>query len=185
MSRFEIDDLPIPGLRLIKRKKIEDERGSFERVFCDEEFSMGDIVIAPVQINHSFTKRRGTIRGLHFQTPPYAEIKVVTCLIGAVWDVVVDLRKNSSTFMQWHCEELSENNDRAIYIPEGFAHGFQAITDNVHLLYLHSEKYNPKSEKGLNPLDQKLNIRWPIFEKIISERDLSHKMLECGDLYAL
>ena len=177
MSRFNFTNLSLDGLKRVERQPIEDSRGSFVRIFCDNELkSIGwDKFI--VQINLSHTKSKGMIRGLHFQRPPYAEKKLVSCTLGEVWDVAVDLRANSKTFLQWHAEILSGKNGYSLLIPEGFAHGFQALSDEVEMLYLHSEDYQPTSESGLNPNDPMLNIPWPLEVLDLSLRDKEHPFL--------
>ena len=124
------------------------------------------------------TKTPGTIRGMHFQNPPHTETKVVTCIQGEVFDIAVDLRKNSPTYMQWHGEVLSEENQRSFYIPDGFAHGFQTLTKDCQLFYLHSEYYVPGGEGALNAMDPKLAIQWPQKVTEISERDRNCPMLD-------
>src|SRR5690606_4870438 len=121
---------------------------------------------------------RGTVRGLHYQRSPYSETKLVTCTEGAVWDVVVDIREESPTFLHWHAEELSESNGRALLIPAGFAHGFQTLSDNVTLIYCHDVPYHASAESGLHPKDPMLNIPWPLTITAISSRDNHHPMLE-------
>jgi dTDP-4-dehydrorhamnose 3,5-epimerase len=175
MSRFVIEKTPIDGLQVIHRQLIGDERGYLERMFCSDELNIGRRSI--MQINHTLTAKAGTVRGMHFQHPPYAEMKLVTCLRGEVFDVAVDLRKGSPTFLLWHGEILSENNHRTLCIPEGFAHGFQTLTDACELIYLHTAVYAPDAEGGLNALDPRLAIAWqmPITEQ--SVRDQQHSML--------
>ncbi len=177
MSRFNITDLSLDGLKRVERQPITDSRGSFVRMFCSDELkSIGwDKPIAQINLTH--TKSEGAIRGLHFQKPPYAEIKLVSCTIGEVWDVAVDLRANSKTFLQWHAEILSGKNGYSLLIPEGFAHGFQALTDEVEMLYFHSERYEPSSEGGLKPSDPLLNIPWPLGVTELSHRDQAHPFL--------
>jgi len=130
------------------------------------------------QINHSMTRRRGSVRGLHFQFPPSAEMKLVTCLRGGVWDVGVDLRRDSPTFLHWHAEELTPENGRALLIPEGFAHGFQTLTGDAELLYFHSVAYDSGREGGVNPTDPKLRITWPLEITEQSDRDCTRPMLD-------
>lgn len=177
MSRFKFTDLSLDGLKRVERQPIADLRGSFVRMFCGEELkSIGwDKPIAQINLTH--TKSKGAIRGLHFQRPPYAEIKLVSCTQGEVWDVAIDLRANSKTFLQWHAEILSAKNSHSLLIPEGFAHGFQALTDEVEMLYCHSEGYEPSSEGGLNPSDPLLNISWPLGVNELSPRDQAHLFL--------
>jgi len=130
-----------------------------------------------MQINHTLTRKAGTLRGLHFQHPPHSEMKLISCLRGDVFDVAVDLRKESNTFLQWHGEILSEKNHRTICIPEGFAHGFQALTKNCELIYLHTASYRPDAEAGLNAVDPELSIIWPMPIVERSERDQNHALL--------
>ena len=142
----------------IEKNSELDSRGKFERVFCREEFSQFKLNYNINQINISETKKRGSIRGLHFQRQPYSEVKIVNCLRGEILDVMVDIRKNSPTYLKWTSITLSESKDTSIYIPEGFAHGFQTLSDGVKLLYFHSKPYTPSHESGLNPLDPKLEL---------------------------
>jgi len=178
MSRFVIEMTPIAGLHVIQRQPIGDERGSLERMFCGDELKsiIGQRSIA--QINHTLTAKAGTVRGMHFQHPPHAEMKLVSCLRGEVFDVVVDLRKDSPNFLQWHAELLSDNNHRTFAIPEGFAHGFQTLTDDCELLYLHTAAYAPNAEAGLNALDPRIAIAWPVEIVDRSLRDREHPMLD-------
>ena len=177
MIRFDIRDTPLAGLRILQRKPIGDSRGYLERLFCADELQ----VLAPgrhiAQINHTLTASRGTVRGMHFQRPPYAEIKFVSCLRGEVFDVAVDLRDNSPTFLQWHAEVLSAKNHKTLVIPEGFAHGFQTLTDNCEMLYFHTHSYQPGAEGGLNARDPRLAIEWPLPVGGVSPRDAGHPFL--------
>lgn len=174
MSRLQYSDTTLPGLRLIQRHRIGDHRGFLDRLFCDEELTAAGWVRPIAQINHTYTHQKGTVRGLHFQYPPHAEMKLVTCLRGVVWDVAVDLRPDSPTFLSWHAEELSRENQRALLIPEGFAHGFQTLTPDVEMLYCHTGSYAPDAEGGLHPEDTRLSINWPQPITELSERDASH-----------
>lgn len=178
MSRLQIIDLSLSDLKLIRRNPIGDSRGFLCRLFCAEELFAAGWSKPISQINHTLTMKRGAVRGMHFQNPPFAEMKIVTCIRGAVWDVAVDVRAESPTFLHWHAEELSEGNCHAMLIPEGFAHGFQAITDEAELIYCHSSSYNPKAEAGLNPKDPRLAIRWPFAITEISEKDEKHPMID-------
>jgi dTDP-4-dehydrorhamnose 3,5-epimerase len=155
-----------------------DERGWFGRFFCKEEFAAIGHEKDWVQMNHSFTKDKGVLRGMHFQHAPHREIKMVRCISGAVYDVVVDLRKNSETFLQWFACELSAEKKNLIYIPEGFAHGFQTLSENAELIYLHSEYYKPEAESGLRYDDPRINIQWPLEITQVSDRDQKHEWLE-------
>jgi len=171
-ARFDVLTSPIAGLYVLQRKPIADSRGYFERLFCAgelEDLLQGRRI---EQINHSVTSFRGAVRGLHFQYPPHAETKIVMCLKGEVFDVAVDLRRGSPHFLRWHAEVLSGENHRAFFIPEGFAHGFQVLSDGCELLYLHTAPYRPDAEGGVDALDPALNIRWslPVTER--SARDM-------------
>ena len=178
MQRFDCIDTQLTGLKVIQRKPIEDARGFLSRFYCAEAFHTHGFSKTISQINHTLTIKKGAVRGLHYQKPPHAEIKLVSCLKGEVFDVAVDLRKNSPTFLHWHGEVLSESNQRSLLIPEGFAHGFQALTVNCELIYLHTEPYMKDAEAALNVRDSKLNITWPLKITEISERDSSHPMIK-------
>lgn len=183
MSQLPITSLSLSDLYLITRQHIGDARGFLSRLFCSEELAAVGWRKPIAQVNHTYTSKRGTVRGMHFQNPPYCEAKLVHCLHGEIWDVVVDLRKNSPTFLKWHAEILSSKNRNAMLIPEGFAHGFQALTDDVELLYAHSSPYNATAEAGLNPTDPKLGITWPLEITECSLRDQKHPALTesfCG-----
>jgi dTDP-4-dehydrorhamnose 3,5-epimerase len=171
MSHFHFKDTPLQELKVIQRHPRKDSRGQFTRTFCSEELSAAGWTTPVMQINHSITSKVGSVRGLHYQKPPKAEKKMLLCLRGRVWDVVVDLRSSSETFLSWHAEELSAENNKAILIPEGFAHGFQVLEGESELLYLHSEQYAPQMEDGLSPLDPRLSIPWPLPIGDMSERD--------------
>lgn len=174
MSRFTIADTPLPGVRVVERQRLADSRGFLSRVFSADELRAAGWVAPVAQINHSFTARRGTARGLHYQHPPHAEMKLVSCLRGEVWDVAVDVREGSPTFLQWHGTRLSADNGHALLIPEGCAHGFQALSDDVELLYCHSAAHDPEAEAGLNLRDPHLAIAWPLAIAEISDRDAGH-----------
>ena len=178
MSRLTITDLPLAGLKLVERKSLGDSRGFLSRLFCAEELSSAGWQKPISHINHTLTAKRGAVRGMHFQRPPYAEMKLVSCLRGRVWDVAVDLREGSDTLLHWHAEELSADNQRALLIPEGFAHGFQALTDDVELLYCHSAAHQNETEGGLNPQDLELAIEWPLEIAELSDRDARHPMID-------
>lgn len=175
---FNIIDTPIPGLNSIQRKPIGDRRGFLERLFCADELRALLSGNAVVQINHTFTIKLGTVRGMHFQHPPYAEIKFVSCLRGAIFDVAVDLRSGSRAFLQWHGEILSDENHKTLVIPAGFAHGFQTLTENCEMLYFHTAPYQPNAEGGLNPHEPKLAIKWPIAIVEMSARDIARPFLK-------
>ena len=176
-ARFDVISTPLPGLVLIRRKPIQDERGLFERFYCKEELQAAGINKPIVQINRSLTRKTGTVRGMHFQHPPYAETKIVSCLRGRIFDVAVDIRSGSSTFLHWHAETLSEGNCLSLVIPEGFAHGFQSLAPNCELLYLHTAAYEPQAEGALNARDSRLGIAWPLQISEMSDRDRSYPSL--------
>jgi dTDP-4-dehydrorhamnose 3,5-epimerase len=178
MSRLTIIDTPIVDLKIVQRQQLGDSRGFLSRLFCAEELSAAGWHKPIAQINQTVTQQKGTIRGLHFQRPPLAEMKLVTCLRGAVWDVAVDLRTGSPTFLHWYATELSAKNECALLIPEGFAHGFQTLVEECELIYLHSTAYAPTAEAGLNAKDPKLSINWPLNITNISARDSGHNMLD-------
>ncbi len=177
MSRFSVTRLDLAGLMLVERQNLGDARGFLSRVFCAEELAAAGWTKPVAQINLTRTARTGTIRGMHFQHPPHAEAKLVSCLRGAIWDVAVDLRAGSPTFLHWHAEELSAENRRSLLIPEGFAHGFQTLTDDCELLYLHSQAYAPDAEGGLNAGDPMIGIGWPLPVTEMSDRDRQHPQL--------
>lgn len=177
MSRFTITDLPLTGLKRVQRQRLGDSRGFLARLFCADELDAADWTQPIAQINHTFTAKRGTVRGMHFQRSPHAEMKLVSCIRGEVWDVAVDLRVGSPTFLHWHAERLSAENGCALLIPEGFAHGFQALTDDVELFYCHSAAYAAQAEGGLNPADPRLGIRWPLAIAELSARDAGHALI--------
>ncbi len=177
MTRFTVTDLPLAGLKRIVRKSQGDSRGFLCRLFCTEELASAGWKNPVVQVNHTHTARRGTVRGMHYQLPPHSEMKLVSCLKGEVWDVVIDLRTNSPTFLRWHAEILSADNSCALLIPEGFAHGFQTLSDDVQLLYCHTAAYSPGSEAALNAQDPCLGIRWPLVITETSSRDAQHPLI--------
>jgi len=177
LNRFTHTDLPVSGLKLIERKRLGDARGFLSRLFCSQELRAAGWNRPTVQSNHSYTATSGTVRGMHFQRPPYAEMKLVSCLRGELWDVAVDIRASSNTFLHWHAERLSAENGRALLIPEGFAHGFQSLTDDVELLYCHSAAYAATAEAGLNVKDPMVAIAWPLQISELSPRDAQFPML--------
>ena len=174
MSRFDFIQTPLSDLMLVQRKATEDHRGFLSRFFFIEAFSEAGIKKPIVQINHTLTRKKGAVRGLHFQHPPHAEIKLVSCLKGKVLDVAVDIRRTSPTFLQWHGEILSAENYKSLLIPEGFAHGFQALTEDCELVYLHTSAYHSDSEGALNVTDPSLSIDWPLPVIDLSKRDQNH-----------
>jgi dTDP-4-dehydrorhamnose 3,5-epimerase len=179
-SRLPMAPTSLDGVWLINRKPLIDERGSFERLFCVEELAAKDIKLRIMQINLSVTVRRGAVRGMHFQYPPDAEMKIVSCLQGHVFDVAVDLRHGSPTFLRWHAEELSAENHKSLLIPAGVAHGFQALAPDSKLLYFHDKLYVPEAEGGIHPLDPGIAISWPLPISEMSPRDSNHPPLTSG-----
>ncbi len=177
MSRFNFISTPLAGLMLVQRKAIEDQRGFLSRFYCAEEFCAMGITKPIAQINHTLTHKKGAVRGLHFQHPPHAEIKLVSCLKGEIFDVAVDLRRNSTTFLHWHGEILSAANRNSLLIPEGYAHGFQALTEDCELIYLHTAAYHAEAEGALNVEDSTLKITWPLPINDLSDRDRNHPFI--------
>lgn len=176
-GRFTFHPTPLAGLVVIQRKSIADARGLFERLFCLEELAAANIQMPIVQANRSVTARKGTVRGMHFQYPPHAESKLISCISGKVFDVAVDLRRSSPTFLHWHAEELSAENHKSIFVPAGFAHGLQTLAGDSELLYLHSAAYAADAEGGFQPTDPRLGIAWPLAIAEISTRDRHHPVL--------
>ncbi len=166
------------GSFVIELEPFVDERGWFARTYCKTEFSKIGHQKDWVQLNHSFTKQTGTLRGMHYQLPPFSEIKLVRCIAGAVYDVIIDIRKGSTTFLQYVGVELSAANKKMIYIPEGFAHGFQALTDDCELIYHHSQFYTAGIEAGIRYDEPKINIKWPLQVTSISQRDNIHSLID-------
>ena len=167
---------------IIIPKTIFDMRGSFTRLFCRREFLEKGIDKEFVQVNHSHNTLKGTIRGLHFQFAPNLEAKLVRCIKGAVIDVIVDLRKDSPTYLQHFSIELSEKNKKMLFVPENFAHGFQTLEDDTHLLYQTTEYYTPSSESGLRFDDPVLAIKWPLKAVNVSEKDQNHVLLQRSNI---
>ena len=177
MGQLNITNLELDGAYVITPNSYEDERGSFSRVFCQEE--MANISQENfVQVNHSITRNKGTVRGMHFQYPPSAEVKMVKCIKGSVLDMIIDIRTDSPTFLKSHGEILSAENMKMIYIPKGFAHGFQTLEDNSELLYFHSSLYTPDNEGALNAKDPLLNISWPLDITDMSKKDEQHSLID-------
>lgn len=178
MARFDIIPTPLTGLTLLRHNAIEDHRGFFSRFFCADEFFEAGLKKPIAQINHTLTKNKGAVRGLHFQYPPHEEVKIVSCIHGEIFDVAVDLRRSSPTYLHWHGVILSASNRQSLLIPEGYAHGFQTLTEDCELIYLHTASYAPESEGALNVLDSTLGISWPLAVSELSERDRNHKLIE-------
>jgi dTDP-4-dehydrorhamnose 3,5-epimerase len=163
--------LPLAGAFRVDIEPRGDQRGFFARLYCADEFAAQGLATSWVQCNTSFSALAGTVRGLHFQRPPSAEAKLVRCLRGAIWDVIVDLRAGSATYGRWHGERLDDHNRSMLYVPEGFAHGFQTLTDDVELLYFHSARYSRDDEGGLLWNDPEVAIDWPRERTEQSTRD--------------
>jgi dTDP-4-dehydrorhamnose 3,5-epimerase len=169
---------PLAGAWLIDLEPYSDQRGWFARYYCKNEFEKIGHTKEWLQLNHSASYARGTLRGMHFQLPPYREIKMVRCIAGAIFDVIIDLRRDSPTFLQWFGAELSASNRRMLYIPEGFAHGFQTLEPDTELLYHHTEFYTPGAEGGYRYDDPAFSIVWPLPVAVISDRDLAHSLID-------
>ena len=174
---MKFTETPLKGSFVIDLEPFSDDRGWFARTFCKKDFQEIGHHKEWVQLNHSVTYKKGSIRGMHFQYPPHSEIKMVRCIAGAIYDVIIDLRQESSSFLQWFGAELSADNKKMLYIPEGFAHGFQTLTDDCQLIYHHTSFYVPGAEGGIRYDDQRVNIKWkqPIAD--ISERDKNHPLI--------
>ncbi|URZ15998.1 dTDP-4-dehydrorhamnose 3,5-epimerase [Clostridium felsineum] len=166
------------GVYIIEIEPVEDERGFFARSWCKEELDKYNLDSNLVQCNISFNKKKGTLRGMHFQKKPHEEVKIVRCTKGSIYDVVVDIRKDSETYMKCISVELSDKNRKMIYIPKGFAHGFQTLEDNTEVFYQMSEFYHPECASGIKWDSKNINIQWPIKEKIISVKDKEYNDLE-------
>mgnify|MGYP003998255495 FL=1 len=166
----------LKGSYIIELEKLEDERGFFTRMWDEEIFQNKELNSRLVQISLSSNKKKGTLRGMHFQEKPFEETKIVRCVKGKIFDVIIDLRSNSKTYKKWISIELNSNDLKMIYIPEGFAHGFQTLEDNTEVMYQMSNWFSPEHAKGIRWNDQEFNITWPINEPIISKKDQSHEL---------
>lgn len=169
--RFEA--LPLEGAYLVHPEPRQDDRGFFARVFAAEEFAERGLATRWVHINNSRSTRAGTLRGLHYQRAPMAECKLVRCIHGAIWDVIVDLRQGSPTFGRWHGHTLTADNRLMMYVPEGFAHGCLSLSDEAEILYPASQPYSPAHEGSLNWADPEVGIAWPVQPRIVSGKDAS------------
>jgi len=163
--------LELHGAYLVELDKLEDDRGFFARSFCVREFAELGLMRSVAQCNVSFNATRGTLRGMHYQASPHEEAKVVRCTRGAIWDVILDLREDSATYLSWHGTELSAENHRALYVPEGFAHGFITLTDAAEVFYLMSEFYTPGAGRGVRWDDPAFGIEWPVAPEVLSDAD--------------
>jgi dTDP-4-dehydrorhamnose 3,5-epimerase len=175
---MKLIETSIAGAGIIESKAFQDNRGAFSRLFCSHELQaiLGTRVIA--QINHSVTRSVGAVRGVHYQNAPHAEMKIVRCLKGRVFDVAVDLRQGSPTFLKWTAVELTPENHLAFVIPEGCAHGFQVLEEDSELLYLHTAFYTPDAEGAVRFDDPRVGVNWPLVPTDLSARDLSHTHLK-------
>ncbi|MFZ3182948.1 MAG: dTDP-4-dehydrorhamnose 3,5-epimerase family protein [Pseudomonas sp.] len=180
MSELKLIELPLAGLFYLQHQVHEDPRGRFARLFCEGSLAAFGQPFHVRQINHSRTGEQGTVRGLHFQRAPQAEAKLISCLRGEVWDVAVDIRQGSATFLHWHAEHLVAGDGRSLLLPPGFAHGFQALSADAELLYLHSADYAPEYEGGLLASDPRLAISWPLPVTNLSARDAQHPLVAEG-----
>jgi len=175
---MQFDPTTIAGAFIVRHDVRADERGRFKRQYCEREFAAAGLNTRWVQVNHSITIGAGSIRGLHFQRPPHAEAKLVSCPVGRAFDVAVDLRRGSPTYLRWASIEIDETT--SFYVPEGCAHGFQALTNEVHLIYLHSAGYAPDAEGGIRFDDPAIGIEWPLPAGTMSQRDLAFPLIGDG-----
>ncbi len=164
--------LVLPGAFTIDVHPFQDKRGFFTRTFCCNEFAGHNLIQNFVQANHSGTHGKGVIRGMHFQYPPFGETKLIKCVQGAIFDVIVDVRKGSPTFLQWVGAELSAENKRMMYVPVGFAHGFQTLSDYSEITYMVSNFYSKENEGGIKFDDPKIGIKWPLPVSLVSDKDM-------------
>jgi len=171
----------LKGAFIIEPERLEDERGFFARTWCQREFAAHGLNPRLVQCNISFNKKKGTLRGMHYQVAPYEEAKLVRCTMGAIYDVIIDLRPDSPTFRQWITVELTAKNRRMLYIPEGFAHGFQTLVDSTEVFYQMSEFYHPECARGIRWDDPVFGIEWPPErERLISLKDQNYTFIQRG-----
>ena len=178
---MKFTETKLHGAYIIELEKKEDERGFFARSWDKKIFSEIGLNSEIVQCNISRSKFRGTIRGMHYQIPPYAEVKIVRCTKGRIQDTIIDLRKNSETFMKWFSIELNEDNHKMLYVPEGFAHGYCVLSDETDIFYKVNQEYSPEHDSGFIWNDPEINIKWPIDKPIISEKDQKLPLLKNAD----
>jgi dTDP-4-dehydrorhamnose 3,5-epimerase len=171
---MKFTETPLKGAYLIDLEKRGDNRGFFARYFCVNEYEQYKLDNKIVQMNNSLSKDKGTLRGIHYQLPPKAETKILRCIKGAIYDVIVDLRKGSESFGKWFAKELTEDNRTMMYVPKGFGHGFITLTGDVEILYLVTEFYSQENERGIKWNDPFFNIKWPFDPVVISDKDKSH-----------
>jgi dTDP-4-dehydrorhamnose 3,5-epimerase len=179
-KRFDMIPMPLAGLVTLQRLPLQDARGYLERMYCRDELHgiLGERTIC--QINRTHNVLAGTVRGMHYQLPPHAECKIISCLRGAIFDVAIDLRRNSPSFLQWHGEVLSAENHRTLVIPEGFAHGFQTLVDDTEILYFSTAAYTPSAERVINACDPRVGIAWPKPITCMSDKDRNQALLQDG-----
>jgi len=168
----------LKGAFIIELEKLEDERGFFARTWDQKLFEENGLNSRIVQCDISFNKLKGTIRGMHFQIPPHEEAKVVSCIKGKIYDVIIDLRSSSETYKKWFGCELSSENRKILYIPEGFAHGFETLENDTEVFYQMSEFYMPKYARGIKWNDESFDIKWPLNPTMMSQKDLSYQNFE-------
>lgn len=168
----------LAGAYAIEVDRLEDERGFFARTFCRDEFTDKGLTASFPQCSISFNTRKGTLRGMHFQERPHDEAKLVRCTRGAIYDVILDMRRDSPTFHTWACFELTAENRQMVYVPQGFAHGFQTLEDNCEVFYQISEMYRPEAVRGVRWNDPTFAIKWPISVPFVSRRDANHADFE-------
>ena len=178
MSALHFTATGLPGLHRVQRRLNTDDRGHFARLFDLEALQTLGWHGGVAQVNHSATRYAGTVRGLHLQRPPHAEWKLVSCVRGRVWDVGVDLRQNSPTFLHWHAETLDADQGLALLLPPGVAHGFQALSDEAELVYVHSQPHRPDHDSGVHPLDPRLALPWPLPPIRLSAKDQAWPALD-------
>jgi dTDP-4-dehydrorhamnose 3,5-epimerase len=168
-------ETPLPGAFVIDLEKRGDDRGFFARAFCEKEFGAKGLVTRFVQVNNSLSAQRGTLRGMHYQLAPFAETKLVRCIRGALWDVILDLRQGSPTFGRSFGAEISAENRRMMYVPKGFAHGFVTLADDTEAFYFVDEFYAPQHERGVRWDDPRFRIAWPVAPAVLSDKDRAHR----------
>ncbi|MFC4168375.1 dTDP-4-dehydrorhamnose 3,5-epimerase [Teichococcus aestuarii] len=171
---------PLQDAYVIEMEPRADERGFFARAFCEQEFAEAGLVSRYAQVNNSFNPRKGTLRGMHYQLPPAAEVKLVRCLRGALYDVIVDMRPDSASYGKHFGIELNDENRKMLYVPRGFAHGFVTLRDDTEAFYMVSDAYMPGGERGLRYDDPHLGIDWPIQPELVSEKDRSWPLFDAG-----
>ena len=167
-------ELKLKGAYIIELELMEDERGFFARSFCQRQFEKLGLNLSIAQCNVSSNRKKGTLRGMHYQAAPHQEAKLVSCLRGSMYDVIIDLRPDSPTYRTWMAVELSAKNYKTLYVPESFAHGFQTLEDDTVVFYQMSEFYYPECSRGIRWNDPSFGIDWPVPDTILSERDRSH-----------